>query len=131
MILLVLYNYEPNILYNKTTLAKSCFVWLWNLVSDIKIWGYLRTGCWGEYLNRKEMNWQEVGKSCIVVSFITLAIWHFANWNCQVNGDEMGEACSTYVKRNVYIILIGKSEGKMKLGKPKHRWEDNNKTDLR
>jgi hypothetical protein len=26
--------------------------------------------------------------------------------------------------RNVYKILVGKSEGKRPLGRPRHRWED-------
>jgi hypothetical protein len=34
-------------------------------------------------------------------------------------------------KRNVYRILVGKPEGKRSLGRPKHRWEDNIKMDLR
>jgi hypothetical protein len=34
-------------------------------------------------------------------------------------------------KRNAYIILMGKPEGKRPLGKPTCRWEDSIKTDLR
>jgi hypothetical protein len=30
-----------------------------------------------------------------------------------------------------YEILVGKSEGKRPLGKPRRRWEDNINTDLR
>jgi hypothetical protein len=33
--------------------------------------------------------------------------------------------------RNVYRILVIKSEGKTRLGRPRHRWEDNVKMDLR
>jgi hypothetical protein len=33
-------------------------------------------------------------------------------------------------KRNVYMLLVGKPEGKRPLGRPKHRWIDNIKTDL-
>jgi hypothetical protein len=33
--------------------------------------------------------------------------------------------------RNVYKILIGKPEGKRPLGRPRHRWEDNIRLDLR
>jgi hypothetical protein len=33
--------------------------------------------------------------------------------------------------RNVYNILVGKPEGKRALGKPRHRWEDNIRMDLR
>jgi hypothetical protein len=34
-------------------------------------------------------------------------------------------------KRNVYRILVGKPEGKRPLGRPRRRWVDNNKIDLR
>jgi hypothetical protein len=34
-------------------------------------------------------------------------------------------------KRNAYRILVGKPEGKRPLGRPKHRWVDNIKMDLR
>jgi hypothetical protein len=33
--------------------------------------------------------------------------------------------------RNAYTILVGKPERKRPLGRPKHRWEDNIKMDLR
>jgi hypothetical protein len=45
--------------------------------------------------------------------------------------DEMGRACSTNGgKRNAYRILVGKPEGK-RLGRPRRRWVDNIKMDLR
>jgi hypothetical protein len=34
-------------------------------------------------------------------------------------------------KRNVYRTLVGKPEGKTPLGRPRCRWEDNIKMDLR
>jgi hypothetical protein len=34
-------------------------------------------------------------------------------------------------KRNTYIILVGKTERKSPLGRPKRRWENNIKIDLR
>ena len=38
----------------------------------------------------------------------------------------MGGACSTNGEvRAVYRFLVGKSEGKRSLGRPRHRWEDN------
>jgi hypothetical protein len=43
-------------------------------------------------------------------------VWHVA---C------MGEG------RNAYRVLMGKSEGKRPLGRPRHRWEDGIKMDLR
>jgi hypothetical protein len=44
----------------------------------------------------------------------------------------VGGACSTNgEKRSAYRILVGKSEGKGPLGRPRRRWEDNIKMDLR
>jgi hypothetical protein len=34
-------------------------------------------------------------------------------------------------KKNAYRILVGKPEGKRPLGKPRRRWEDNIRMDLR
>jgi hypothetical protein len=34
-------------------------------------------------------------------------------------------------KRNAYTILVGNPEGKRPLGRPRHRWVDNIKMDLR
>jgi hypothetical protein len=33
-------------------------------------------------------------------------------------------------KRNAYMILVGKPEGKRPLGRPRRRWVDNIKMDL-
>jgi hypothetical protein len=44
----------------------------------------------------------------------------------------MSGACSTNgEKRNAYRILVGKPEREKSLGRPRHRWEDNIKMDLR
>jgi hypothetical protein len=44
----------------------------------------------------------------------------------------MGRACSTNgEKRNAYRILVGTMEGKRPLGRPRRRWEDNIRMDLR
>jgi hypothetical protein len=44
----------------------------------------------------------------------------------------MGRVCNTKgEKRNVYRILVGRPEGKRPLGRPRCRWEDNIKMDLR
>jgi hypothetical protein len=32
--------------------------------------------------------------------------------------------------RGVHMVLVGKPEGKRPLGRPRRRWEDNNKMDL-
>ena len=34
-------------------------------------------------------------------------------------------------KRGVYRVLVGKPEGKRPFGRPRHRWEDNIRMDLR
>ena len=44
----------------------------------------------------------------------------------------MGRARSTYgAVQNSCRVLVGKPEGKRLLGRPRHRWEDNIKMDLR
>jgi hypothetical protein len=46
--------------------------------------------------------------------------------------DEMARSCSTNgEKRNAYMILAGKPEGKRPLGRTRHRWVDKIKMDLR
>jgi hypothetical protein len=43
----------------------------------------------------------------------------------------MGGPCSTNVeKRNAYRLLVGKSEGRRPLGRPRHRWVDNIRMNL-
>jgi len=34
-------------------------------------------------------------------------------------------------RRGVYRVLVGKPEGRRPLGRPRHRWEDNIRMDLR
>jgi hypothetical protein len=44
----------------------------------------------------------------------------------------VGGTCGTHGGgRGVYSVLVGKPEGKRPLGRPRHRWEDNIKLDLR
>jgi hypothetical protein len=44
----------------------------------------------------------------------------------------MGGACTANgKKRNAYRILVGNPEGKRPLGRPRRRWADNVKMDLR
>jgi hypothetical protein len=44
----------------------------------------------------------------------------------------MGGACSAHERDEKCMqILIGKSEGKRPLGRPRRRWEDNTKMDMR
>jgi hypothetical protein len=44
---------------------------------------------------------------------------------CRYNNKRIGE------KRNAYRILVGKPEGKRPLGRPRRRWVDNIKMNLR
>jgi len=43
---------------------------------------------------------------------------------CAGHAARMGEG------RGVHRVLVGKPEGKRPMGRPRHRWEDNIKTDL-
>jgi hypothetical protein len=43
----------------------------------------------------------------------------------------VGHVALIWPKRNAYKILVGKSEGKRPLGRPRRRWMDNIKIDLR
>jgi hypothetical protein len=46
--------------------------------------------------------------------------------------DEMGRSCSTDGRnRNAYRILVGESDEKRALGRPRCRWVKTNKIDLR
>jgi hypothetical protein len=52
--------------------------------------------------------------------------------NDQVKEDVKGRACSTDgEKRNAYGISMGRPEGKRSLLRPRRRWVDNIKMDLR
>jgi hypothetical protein len=49
----------------------------------------------------------------------------------KIEKNEIGGACSTgREERGVYRVLVGKPEGKIPLGRPRHRWEDNIRMDL-
>jgi hypothetical protein len=52
-------------------------------------------------------------------------------YNDEVNQDEIGRACSMHGESNSYRILVGKSERKTPLGRPRYRWENKIKMDLR
>jgi hypothetical protein len=43
----------------------------------------------------------------------------------------MGGTCSAYGGRGVYRVLVGKPEGKRPLERPRRRWKDNIKMDLK
>jgi hypothetical protein len=43
----------------------------------------------------------------------------------------VGHVARTGEERGVYRVLVGRPEGKRPLGRPRRRWEDNIKMDLR
>jgi len=44
----------------------------------------------------------------------------------------VGGTCGTHGEgRGPYWVLVGRSEGKRPLGRPRHRWDNNIKMDLR
>jgi hypothetical protein len=46
--------------------------------------------------------------------------------------DEVGGTCGTHGDgRGVYRVLVGRTEGKRPLGRPRRRWEESIKMDLR
>ena len=49
----------------------------------------------------------------------------------KIKKNEMGGACSAYGEgRGVYRVLVGNTEGRRPLERPRRRWEDNIKMDL-
>jgi hypothetical protein len=89
-------------------------VLVWSLVPDIRggtDCGWLGTGCWGGYLGRRGMKWQEGREHCITRSFVNFTLCQY-NLNDQVEEDEMSGACSlSGGRRGTHMLLVGKSEG--------------------
>ena len=49
----------------------------------------------------------------------------------KIEKNEMGGACSAYGEWiSLYRVFVGRAEGKIQLGRPRHRWEDNIKMNL-
>jgi hypothetical protein len=44
---------------------------------------------------------------------------------------EVGGTCGTHGGRSVYRVLVGRPEDKRPLGRPRRKWDDNIKLDLR
>jgi hypothetical protein len=65
--------------------------------------------------------WREPGKGCIMTSFMTCTLYHI------LLGYQIKKIC----RRNAYNISVGNREGKRLLGRPRRRWEDNIRMDLR
>jgi hypothetical protein len=84
-----------------------------------RIFGLKRDEVTGEWrkLHNEELNDLDSSPNIVWVIKVRRTRWagHVAR---------MGE------KRGVYRVLNGKPEGKRQLGRPRHRWDDNIKTDL-
>jgi len=70
------------------------------------------TGEWGEKLHNEELH--DLNSSPVVVRVIKSRKKRLAGHVAR-----MGES------RGVYMVLVGKPEGKRLLGRPRRRWEDN------
>jgi hypothetical protein len=94
-------------------------------------WGCLRIGCWGEYLDlrgtKQQVSGENYRKRRLMISTPHPV---FFGW---LNREEWdGRVCSAYVREERRIrVLVGKPEGTRALGRPRHRWEDNIKMDLK
>jgi hypothetical protein len=50
----------------------------------------------------------------------------------QIKENEVGGTCGKHGREGeVYKVLVGKPEGKRPLGRPRHRWEDGIRMNLR
>jgi hypothetical protein len=86
-------------------------------------------------LNRREIKLLEVGENCIMRSFITCMFYSSPSEIRMIKSRRMkwvGHAARMGEKKRIaYKILVGKLEGKRPLGRPRHRWVDDIKMDLR
>jgi hypothetical protein len=90
-------------------------------------WGCLRTGFWEEYSDLRGVRWRENEGSCTMRKFIICT-------HSQIKSRQMrcaGHVARMREERKLYKVLVGKSEGKRPLGRPRCRWEDGIRMDLR
>jgi hypothetical protein len=72
------------------------------------------------------------GENCIIMNFMTCV--SSPNTVTMIKSRRMrwaGHAAHMGKERGVYTVLVGRSEGKKPLGRPRRRWEDNIKMDIR
>jgi hypothetical protein len=106
-------------------LIRCPFLALVNLSGRNVDWGCLRTGCWGEYLDRREVKWREVGENSTMGSFITYSSPSIIRMIKLRRIRWTGHVARMAAKRIVYGILMRKPEGNRPLGRRRHRWVDN------
>ena len=83
-------------------------------------------------LGLKEMKLQENVESCIMLSYMYCILRLNIIRNLKSRRLRWaGHAVRMEQSRNVYRVLVGKPEGKRPLGRPRRRWEDTIKMDLR
>jgi hypothetical protein len=82
-------------------------------------------------MDLRERKWREAGKDCIMRSFITCTFHHINTFIKSMGIQWVGHVARTVEVRNVANNLDGKPEGKTPLRKPRRRWEDNIRMDLR
>jgi len=83
-------------------------------------------------LNLRGKKWHEAGEDCIMRSFINLYVSpNIIRVNKSMRLRQAGHAACMREMKNAYSILVEKPEGKRPLGRPRHRWEDNIRMDLR
>ena len=128
----------------QNTISKTIYaIWICNL-TELYCWGtkYLRSTDYFLYLifNKgasHKLFWAPGVQKCYISR-------PFNNWQClwsvvltkycsgdKIEKNEKGGAWIMYGERtDVYRIFVGKPEGKRLLGKPRHRWEYNNKMNI-
>ena len=62
-------------------------------------------------------------------SWSVLLTWYYPG--AQTKKNEMGRVCGTVEGEGAYNVLVTKHEEKKPLGRPRHRWVDNIKLDLK
>jgi hypothetical protein len=102
--------------------------WDWGRNKD---WGCSRIGCWGGYLGLRDEatgDWrrlhnEELNDLYSSPNVIRVIKSRRLRW--------AGHVARMVEERGAYRILVGRPEGRRPLGRPRRRWEDNIKMDIR
>jgi len=104
-----------------------CFIWVWNLVPlSLKEhrFRWLRTRCWGKYLDLRGRKWRETGKDFVKNSFMICTLHQILlGWSRKMGW--VGDVAHKGEMRNAYKISVLKCEGKRPLHRPTRRLEEN------